>query len=543
MKAQRSSVESERKSLSRHGQTVIPSLLTMLLLPLIFQPTLAEEEFVDQAVPKKNLYSPVSTDPTPWGTTVPFSTYPLVVETQNGFIFRYDKAPASPPYAFITKFNRLSNPSAKVCAKPPGLAIEIQSQTTEPIHPGYIPFLTNIRYPVIKQEGTNLFLKYVDGNIVATAAVSAADCTVVRASTVREEHTQQEAAKSEKLLKEQADVIEKVIAYSRSEVPYEKKLSTLKTALERFPTHPSIGSVKKRLEDLTSPGYLYVKDALAEAAQKKKHSESITLIEAALQKHPNTDLTTEAERQIAEYRSKSSYYLATIMKDVSVERHDVEVLNVHVDCLKEAIARFVCATNLADAKRLLAAKMAALEEARQMTAAGKVRHRGNWADVDTARQECSVDLASAMDRAPKCRTIEEAIELVSQAIENNPAATNTVAAQEYLAALNARRRELLAEQERQQKEEWRRQDLARQQENQRILGAGGGGWAAGHFGSPQAAWSAAEQRNAMCQGTMDSAREMSINTRSSMTLSSAFLPRWTVTRCSEHESCWILIQK
>ena len=78
--------------------------------------------------------------------------------------------------------------------------------------------------------------------------------------------------------------------------------------------------------------------------------------------------------------------------------------------------------------------------------------------------------------------------------------------------------------------------------SERRLGGGAGQTGGGgmHFPDPQTAMNAAGRLNSQLQGSMDSAREMSIAGGQSMTLPAATLNRWKVIRCPVHDGCWTL---
>lgn len=330
-------------------------LLTALTL-LSLGNAWADDDFVDQASPKKTIYCPVSTNSKAIGQTIPLKQYTFLEETPRGYIVILDKASFSPPLGFIQKVTRLGNSTAKYH----GGGVEILPMVNEPIFPGYIPFVQGKSYPILRKEGNNLRLLYSSPLAVATGVVSAADCSIVSAAMIRKERDHQRIEEERQQLERRGVDIEAAIAKSISARSYAEGLLPIKQVIAAYPTHPSIRQAKERLAMMESSDYRTVAEAIDRAQSTIEPSTSADLIQKTIATCPKSPLRAKAEELVRKYQSQDVAAALARSAKVDTQEEAIRILSVAID-------RSPLATNLSDAKQRVDSLQQELQALKEMT--------------------------------------------------------------------------------------------------------------------------------------------------------------------------------
>lgn len=112
--------------------------------------------FLNSVTPIRNTYVPISQQQAVLGETIPLATYALAAEAENGYIILYHPSNRPPTLGYLTKRNRLGNPTATVRLG----EIQVQGMVNEPIVSGYIPLLTNECYRICSDAGAEYGIHY-----------------------------------------------------------------------------------------------------------------------------------------------------------------------------------------------------------------------------------------------------------------------------------------------------------------------------------------------------------------------------------------------
>ncbi len=353
-------------------QTVFLFAITIFALGTAW----ADATFVELASPKTAIYSPITTNSTAIGKTIPMKEYPLVEETPRGYIVVLEKAPYSPPLGFIKKVNRLGNPTARYR----GTAIEIHPMINEPIFPGYIPFAQSNRYAIFKRDGTNLFLVYSNRQIHSIAVVPANECTIVTIDTQRRELAQKSAEADRLKLEKEGNEIESAISTSHRQGSYSKRLQYLRGVVDKYSEHPLSTKAKQRLAVMESIGYRTVAEAIDKARLADNPRSSSAIIELALSQYPQSDLSGDAKELLQGYQSRT-------VSEALAEAERVVIYEEAIQILDTAIEQCPLAVNLSEAKIKRDKYKKKLATHKANTAKGLIQASdGKWLTADQYRQ-------------------------------------------------------------------------------------------------------------------------------------------------------------
>ena len=468
---------------------------------------------LDHAKPNIPIYVRITELGTPVATAAPFSEYILLETVANGYLVVLTQAPYYPPIGFILKTTRLGSQTATV---KPGKIVMTSVYDTK-IYPGYIPLLQSNLYPIVHQEGTNLFLLYENSCFTATARVDAASCTIIPSQE-----------------RSERKILNDALAYSFSPADYDLRIKSLTAVLYKYANNSGIGAVRKRLAEMSTPEYRSFMAELSRAKGGDSTRAAVDAIQNAIKKYPSKELEEKGKSLVEELNKRATYKISEELALFNYTTCDAAGLQAEVTTLTSLTNLFGNASNTGEAIKLLEAKQAKLVSVNKMIADGYVKYEGTLVAPQVATERHAAVVAEAIGKANQAKTHQEAISLLVKVMPDHLQATNITELRTCLAKYQAELQLAVAAEAKA-----RRAKAAASVAAPRYIDDpwGGGGM---HFPDHRTAMNAAGRLNSQQQGSMDSAREMSGVTEQSMTLPSATLNRWKVVPCSLHNNCWTL---